>query len=285
MPKPPPTPEQIKARTVEADLVPPVTDAELAEAEQQRERAFAAAAIAQAADAEATNPGYEVPPSPAIAAAPQRVLASSDARVHPPMMEPRPSPLAGVTEQRNAQDNRFIRNFADENYHGDSVDGSDQVLDLMQSNVVALQMVVPNDPGWFREFLAGERIEIGVDPVSGKPITKMQGQLDYEAFMHEPVVIRIHSTKDKNEPWVVFCGVNGDNRWLPRNTNIRLPRKHVERLAAAQEMAVRSLENKDPTVDDAMRQIKSHAASYEFSVLQDSQLGRRWLHRVTRQRT
>jgi hypothetical protein len=104
--------------------------------------------------------------------------------------------------------------------------------------------------------------------------------------MHEPVVIRIHSTRDKNDPPLVYVGVNGDSRWLDREVNIRVPRKLVERLAQAQEMTLSTREVNDPLADNMMRTVKRTAASYSFSVLHDpNPNGRRWLARITREGT
>lgn len=286
MPKPTPTNEDIKARPIEQDdFPPPPVDDPLAP--------VAAAAPAEGA---AVNSGYGVPgdagetrdtPRSSILEHANRVLADATARVHPPIGQQHTG--APVDATRRPVMPAGLK-FANEAYAPDMLDQPNEpVLDLMVSNVVALQMVEPSDPKNFREFIAGEMHKTGERNViiNGEIITedvfKSDGQLLYEKFMLEPVVVRIHSTKDKNEPPLVFVGINGDNRWLPRNRAIKLPRKFVERLAQAQEMAFETKENKDMTVDNAMTISRSIAQAYEFSVLDDpSPIGRRWLARMVR---
>lgn len=242
MAKPPPTPEQLAARAVEPDPVPPI-------------------------EGSTSNEGYAVPASPPDSA-PQlahvnKVLSQVDATALldiPPDVAERQavaqaarSPLEGVRP--------VTRNFANEAYVDEMIDGQG-VVDLMTGNVAGMAMIEPIDPDTFREF---------------------ENQAQYEAFMAEPVVIRVHSTRDKNEPTKVFVGVNGDNRWLNRDLNYRVPRKFVERLAQAQERTYETKDNPDPTVDNAIKLLQRNAVSYSFSVLHDpNPHGRRWLNRMTR---
>lgn len=273
--KPPVDPTRLPPKEPD-DFPPPPGDDTAADAAQ----------TATGAEGEATNEGFNVPASPAIQRA-ERVLASHQARaatLPPEEVARRTSHLAGMAP--------VSRNFHGDSFPAEDIDTDEQVMDLMSTNVYA--MAVPVEPvldGFFREFregekrITGQRAIIENDQIVGYvDIVKSDGQIAYEAFMHEPIIIRVHSTKDKNAPWLVFVGVNGDNRWLPRNKPIRLQRKFVERLAAAQEMAFETRENKDPNVDNAMELVKSTAAAFEFSVLHDpNPLGRRWLGRITRQ--
>ncbi len=265
MAKLPPTKEQLAARTVEPDVVPPFDDgiAPVLPSEgmpsgapvEPGELEFVEAG---ADTASSDDRGYAVPPSPIARA--ERVLATARANhtgvgaIDNPQA-PRPSPLAGVMP--------VVRNYANEAYVDDLANNSG-VVDSMAPNMgVQHNFIEPVGPQGFREF---------------------ETEMQYEQFMREPVVIRIHATRDKNEPPKVFVGVNGDTRWLLRDTNYRIPRFLVEALAKAQEMSFKTEENPDPRVDNAMTLLRTTAMSYSFSVLHDpNPHGRRWLERVTRQ--
>ena len=189
---------------------------------------------------------------------------------------------------RNAADNPVTRNYADEAFVDDFVDQDNTVVDLMAPNVDQLFVRERMDDeaarGYFREFQNKDGM-VAVE-VGGVVREVPSGQIAYEAFMHEPVVIRIHSSRDPNDPPLVFVGDNGDIRWLPREKNVKIPRKFVERLAAAQEVRYEQTENPDPRSDDMKLTTKKIASSYSFSVINDpSPYGRRWLRRIARERT
>lgn len=110
----------------------------------------------------------------------------------------------------------------------------------------------------------------------------IEGNLEYEKFMREPVVIRISSTNDKNEPPFAFVGENGVNVWIPREKPVRLPRCFVETLARSQVRNYRQERNPDPNADEGMTTRRSGGASYPFAVISDpSPRGQAWLRRVT----
>lgn len=157
----------------------------------------------------------------------------------------------------------------------DYVDGAAQllsdeppVLDLMNSNVAAFI-------GRGADIEVISEREFGNDP---------EGMLQYEKFMQDPIVIVIHATGDKTASPTPFIGVNGDQRWLPREIPIRLQRKFIERLAQSQEMHFTTEANPDPRADTGMLTKSRNVAAYGFSVEHDpaGDLGKRWLRRVTR---
>lgn len=199
---------------------------------------------------ESINQGYGAPASPALAKA-QKTLARAETLMAPPEERHDAAPVA--------------RNYANDVYIEDGIDTDEIVMDLTSSNVHILREMEAVDPARFREF---------------------ETQAEYERFMNDPIVIMVHETRDKSEPPLVFVGVNGDERWLPRNRKVRLQRKFVERLAQAQEMLFRTEDDPDPRADMAKKITQRSAAAYAFSVLHDpSPNGRRWLARVTRQGT
>lgn len=118
-----------------------------------------------------------------------------------------------------------------------------------------------------------------VDPVGEREFKDIA---EYEKFMAEQVVIRIHSTPDKNEPPAAFIGENGAGVWIPRNVKVRLPRSYVETLARSQSRSYRTDRNPDPNADEGMVTKTTSGACYPFEVLQDpNPRGRAWLQRVT----
>lgn len=163
-----------------------------------------------------------------------------------------------VQQRRSARVQSHSADFLNADTHEVS-----EPVDMMSSNVPMMTLEGRLDPITTREF---------------------QEMAEYEAFMEEPVVIQINDTTDKNQPPFVFVGVNGDNRWLPRSTPVRIQRKFVERLAQAQEMRFETKSNPDQDSQNAMRTVRTTAQSYGFAVIRDDHpIGRRWLARITRQ--
>jgi hypothetical protein len=124
---------------------------------------------------------------------------------------------------------------------------------------------------------------IGVQVVTEREFKSTpEGNVEYEAFMRQPIVIRISRTGDKNEPAYAFVGDNGVSVWIPREKPVRLPRCFVETLARSQERHYRQERNPDPNADEGMTTRRSGSASYPFAVLHDPDpRGRAWLQRVT----
>lgn len=147
-------------------------------------------------------------------------------------------------------------------YASELVDDDERVLDMMHGN-------------------AADLLTRAMDPINEREFKDI---VEYEAFMAEGVTIMIHKTTDKNAPWVVPVGVNGDIRYFPRDVRMRVPRKFVEVLAKAQEEQLKTVQNRDHESDNAMTTTRQSASSYGFSVLHDpNPAGGRWLRRVTRQ--
>lgn len=162
--------------------------------------------------------------------------------------------------KRTARPQHLSSDFLDDTSHELS-----EPLDLMSSNVSSMTVAGRLDPITMREF---------------KEIA------EYEVFMEEAVVIQVNDTTDPNAPPVVFVGVNGDNRWLPRGVPIKLQRKFVERLAQAQEMRFETKANRDQEEQSALTTVSKTAQAYGFAVIRDDHpQARRWLARMTRQGT
>lgn len=109
-----------------------------------------------------------------------------------------------------------------------------------------------------------------------------EGNLEYEQFMQQPVIIKIASTNDKNEPAYAYVGDNGVSVWIPRETRVRLPRCFVETLARSQARNYRQERNPDPNADEGMITRRTGNPGYPFAVISDPDpRGRAWLERVT----
>lgn len=133
-------------------------------------------------------------------------------------------------------------------------------------------------------------IDFSALPVGGltvQPVTEREfkntpeGNLAYEKFMAEPIVIKIHSTADKNEPPGAEVALNGVKVYIPREKPVRLPRAFVEILARSQVRAYSQQRNPDPNADEGMFTKRHVGASYPFNVIEDKNpRGRAWLQRV-----
>lgn len=106
-----------------------------------------------------------------------------------------------------------------------------------------------------------------------------------EAFMHEPMVIEIHPTTDKNASPVVPLAVNGAPAIaIPRGRPVRILRHWVEALAHSRVSGYRQVKVQDPNADEGFSTHRTSGQDYPFSVLQDKNpKGRRWLERVLRE--
>jgi hypothetical protein len=150
----------------------------------------------------------------------------------------------------------------------EATDSQGVVLDMMSNNS---QMIVGDDDGPRSLFSFDER---------GK-------SLEMEKFMHEGVVIEIHtiSEADTAAP-AAYLSDNGDGRWLPRGVRIRIPRKFVEILARSREAHYSTAgESKDHEADNRLPVKVRTRPGYGYSVIEDKNpLGRAWLEAVRRQR-
>lgn len=162
--------------------------------------------------------------------------------------------------------------------------GTERIIDMMHTGMSSPERLRHLEVITEREF----EYDTIPDEVTG--IDNPGRSMAYEAFMQEPVVVMINETNDDRASPVVFVGVNGDTRWLPRGVPIRLPRKFVERLAQSQERTFRTPKINATEEADNERPVRSkQAQSYGFSIIHDShkdkKLARRWLLRVTKQST
>ena len=133
-------------------------------------------------------------------------------------------------------------------------------------------------------------LDFGALPVGGltvQPVAEREfksdkdGKLQYEKFMAEPIVIKIHATADKNEPPGAEVALNGVKVYIPREKPVRLPRAFVEILARSQVRNYSQQRNPDPMADEGMFTRRHVGASYPFSVIEDKNArGRAWLQRV-----
>lgn len=119
-----------------------------------------------------------------------------------------------------------------------------------------------------------------------EPGREFADRAEYEAFMAEPVGIRIAPANSPREMPTVPAGVNGNQRWLPRDVPLMVRRYHLERLARASTttFSVRRLDN--PELDEG-HAVKNHNAPvYHIEVLRDdNRMGRPWLSRMRREGT
>ncbi len=170
---------------------------------------------------------------------------------------------AQLARGRNAIDNPVQRQYAGELHSDDMADEGEQCLDMMAGNFNGFDLAAVTEvPPGFREF---------------------KTLMEYEAFMAQPVVIRVHETRSESDPPAVFVGCNGDTRWLPRNVNVRVPRRLVESLARSRETLYKTEDNRDPNSDSMKTTHTRKVHSSSFSVLRDpSPMGGRWLQRVMR---
>lgn len=173
----------------------------------------------------------------------------------------------------------------------DDSGGTERVLDMMATGMSSPARLAHLEVISQREFAYETLTSRVVNPEGDLIDFENPGRsLAYEAFMEEPVIISINETTDEKAPPVVFVGVNGDQRWLPRGVPIRLPRKFVERLAQSAERSytTKKIAANDESDNERPAKTKSTQA-YAFSILQDSnpnkKLARRWFNRVTKQST
>lgn len=100
-----------------------------------------------------------------------------------------------------------------------------------------------------------------------------------EAFMQEPVDIRLMPTTDVNAPPTACVSVNGVTAWIPRNRTVRVRRAHVEVLARMKES--RYTQEEVTPQNPGGRLIESVGLVYPFTVIRDANpRGGAWLERI-----
>lgn len=168
------------------------------------------------------------------------------------------------------------------NPEDDDHDADNRVLDMMKTGLSAPQLLRHLEVISSREF--------DYENIKEDGKWQMGRSLAMEAFMEEGIVIMISETTDARASPLCYVAINGDERWLPRGIKVRVPRKHVERLAQSAE---RSFTTKRVTAtDDNDNEQPAKGKStqaYSFAVLHDphpdKRLAHRWLARVTKQST
>lgn len=162
-------------------------------------------------------------------------------------------------------------------------DAENRVLDMMKTGLSAPQLLRHLEVVSSREF-AYEDIEQDGRVMHGR-------SLEMEAFMEHPIEIIIAETTDAKASPLCYVSVNGDERWIPRGIRVRVPRKHVERLAQSSERTFTTPQTSGQVADnDNERPAKAKSTqAYSFQVMKDPckdvKLARRWLQRVTKQST
>jgi len=123
---------------------------------------------------------------------------------------------------------------------------------------------------------------MSIQPISEREFKNdAEGLAAYEKFMAEPVVVKIHSTADKNEPPFADLGLNGVPCPVPRERPVRIPRAFLEVLARSQVRVYTQERNPNPDAAEGMRTQRKTGASYPFQVLEDKNpKGAAWLRRV-----
>jgi hypothetical protein len=102
------------------------------------------------------------------------------------------------------------------------------------------------------------------------------------AFNEEILTIRLEPRSERNAPTVQDVAVNGDRRWLPIGTPLKIQRKFVEALARSQPFGVTT--ETGTAFEENPRNVihKTPYRTAPFSVLSDpNPRGAAWLQRVS----
>lgn len=106
----------------------------------------------------------------------------------------------------------------------------------------------------------------------------------YEAFMTEPVGIRIAQANNPREMPTVPVGVNGNQRWLPRDVPVMIRRFHLERLTRCTQTTFSVQSLSDPALDEGHRVRNSNQPVYHIEVIKDDNpKGAAWMSRMRRE--
>lgn len=136
----------------------------------------------------------------------------------------------------------------------------------------------------YEEALDFVTIQAGARPIEAITEREFKDRIEFEKFMQDVLVIKVHSTGDPNEPPSAFVGSNGRKGWIPRDVPIKIRREFVGSLAQGQLTIWRTEKVADPEAPEGTRARKKTAAAYPFDVLVDPHpRGRAWLERMMRQ--
>ena len=117
-----------------------------------------------------------------------------------------------------------------------------------------------------------------VEPVSRN--SDLQSVVSSEAFMNEPVTVRLHETSDENLQQVAVLNCNGINQPVARGTTVTIKRKFVEILARMKETKY-TQRQLNPSEPDRMEMVPRSGLVYPFEVITDNNpKGREWVSNI-----
>ena len=99
---------------------------------------------------------------------------------------------------------------------------------------------------------------------------------DLENFMHEEVVIRVHSSPAIGSVEVLTPNVNGINQPVIRGVDQAIKRKYVEAMARAHTITYEQ-RVLNPHMPENISMVERKTPDYPFEVVQDTPRGKKWL--------
>lgn len=136
---------------------------------------------------------------------------------------------------------------------------------------------VGNDkPVELSEIGKEQAIELAGEKVSPK-------DLDLEAFMNEPVTVRVEPTAVQGEDITPIFNVNGVNQPIIRGKATIIKRKYLEALARCRTTTIRQV-RPNPYDQSVIQNVPTTVPTYPFVVLEDKNpRGRAWLEGILAQ--
>ena len=107
--------------------------------------------------------------------------------------------------------------------------------------------------------------------------TRGKKWLDEMAFMEEEVLVRIHTTTDKNANPIPDVYVNGRVQRFLRGQEQRVKRKFIAKLAQSQSTVYDNVKTQGADGEDKYIYPPNTAEVYPFTVINDSPKGEQWL--------
>jgi hypothetical protein len=136
---------------------------------------------------------------------------------------------------------------------------------------------VGNDkPVELSEIGKEQAIDLAGEKVSPK-------DLDLEAFMNEPVTVRVEPTAVQGEDITPIFNVNGVNQPIIRGKATIIKRKYLEALARCRTTTIRQV-RPNPYDQSVIQNVPTTVPTYPFVVLEDKNpRGRAWLEGILAQ--
>lgn len=136
---------------------------------------------------------------------------------------------------------------------------------------------VGNDkPVELSEIGKEQAIDLAGEKVSPK-------DLDLEAFMNEPVTVRVEPTAVQGEDVTPIFNVNGVNQPIIRGKATIIKRKYLEALARCRTTTIRQV-RPNPYDQSVIQNVPTTVPTYPFVVLEDKNpRGRAWLEGILAQ--